>query len=341
MLKKTQLKTIEENKSIKAYNTFGVECFSEYFTRVNSEEELREILLNKKFKKKFILGGGSNLLLTKKILGLCIHVNLKGIHTVEENEEHIVLEVQAGENWHKFVVWTINQGYGGLENLSLIPGNTGTAPIQNIGAYGVELKDSFVSCKAMNVQTAEISKFNLEDVAFGYRTSIFKTTLKGKYVITSVQFRLTKKNHKLKTSYGAIKEEMGNTPVSPKSIADAVISIRERKLPDPKVIGNGGSFFKNPIIKEKQFENLLEKYPEIPYYRMNSSEIKIPAGWLIESLGFKGFKKGDAGVHKDQALILVNHGKASGQEILALSQELQKKVKDIFDIYLEIEVNIY
>ena len=162
MLKKTQLKTIEENKSIKAYNTFGVECFSEYFSRVNSEEELREILLNKNFKKKFILGGGSNLLLTKNMLGLCIHINLKGIHIVEENDEHVVLEVQAGENWHEFVVWTINQGYGGLENLSLIPGNTGTAPIQNIGAYGVELKDSFVSCKAMNVETTEISKFNLD-----------------------------------------------------------------------------------------------------------------------------------------------------------------------------------
>jgi len=335
------LKTIDKNKSIKAYNTFGVECFSEYFTRVNTEEELREILLKKSFTKKFILGGGSNLLFTKNILGLCIQIDLRGITVIDENEENVVLEVQAGENWHEFVVWTIDQGYGGLENLSLIPGNTGTAPIQNIGAYGVELKERFVSCKAMDMESAEIREFNLEDAAFGYRTSVFKTTLKGKYVITSVRFQLTKKNHKLETSYGAIRKELGSKVVTPKSISEAVISIRERKLPDPKVIGNSGSFFKNPIIKEDQFKILLKKYPKIPFYEINKSEVKIPAGWLIESLGYKGYKKGDAGVHKDQALVLVNHGNASGNEILELSQELQKKVKDTFDIDLETEVNIY
>ena len=335
------MKTIDKNKSIKAYNTFGVECFSEYFTRVNTEEELREILLKKSFTKKFILGGGSNLLFTKNILGLCIQIDLRGITVIDENEEYVVLEVQAGENWHEFVVWTIDQGYGGLENLSLIPGNTGTAPIQNIGAYGVELKERFVSCRAMDMESAEIREFNLEDAAFGYRTSVFKTTLKGKYVITSVRFQLTKKNHKLETSYGAIRKELGSKVVTPKSISEAVISIRERKLPDPKVIGNSGSFFKNPIIKEDQFKILQKKYPKIPFYEINKSEVKIPAGWLIESLGYKGYKKGDAGVHKDQALVLVNHGNASGNEILELSQELQKKVKDTFDIDLETEVNIY
>lgn len=335
------MKTIDKNKSIKEYNTFGVECFSEYFTRVNTEEELREILLKKSFTKKFILGGGSNLLFTKNILGLCIQIDLRGITVIDENEEYVVLEVQAGENWHEFVVWTIDQGYGGLENLSLIPGNTGTAPIQNIGAYGVELKERFVSCKAMDMESAEIREFNLEDAAFGYRTSVFKTTLKGKYVITSVRFQLTKKNHKLETSYGAIRKELGSKVVTPKSISEAVISIRERKLPDPKVIGNSGSFFKNPIIKEDQFKILQKKYPKIPFYEINKSEVKIPAGWLIESLGYKGYKKGDAGVHKDQALVLVNHGNASGNEILELSQELQKKVKDTFDIDLETEVNIY
>ena len=335
------MKTIDKNKSIKAYNTFGVECFTEYFTRVNTEEELREMLLKKSFTKKFILGGGSNLLFTKNILGLCIQIDLRGITVVDENEDNVILEVQAGENWHEFVVWTIDQGYGGLENLSLIPGNTGTAPIQNIGAYGVELKDSFVSCKAMDMESAEIREFNLQDAAFGYRTSVFKTTLKGKYVITSVQFQLTKKNHKLKTSYGAIQEELGSKTVTPKSISEAVISIRERKLPDPKVIGNSGSFFKNPIIKEEEFKILLKKYPNLPFYETDNSEVKIPAGWLIESLGYKGYKKGDAGVHKDQALVLVNHGNASGHEILELSQELQKKVKETFNIDLEIEVNIY
>jgi UDP-N-acetylmuramate dehydrogenase len=335
------LKAINKNKSIKAYNTFGVECFTEYFTRVNTEEELREMLLKKSFTKKFILGGGSNLLFTKNILGLCIQIDLRGISVVDENEDNVILEVQAGENWHEFVVWTIDKGYGGLENLSLIPGNTGTAPIQNIGAYGVELKDSFVSCKAMDVESAEIREFNLQDAAFGYRTSVFKTTLKGKYVITSVQFQLTKKKHKLKTSYGAIQEELGSKTVTPKSISEAVISIRERKLPDPKVIGNSGSFFKNPIIKEEEFKILLKKYPNLPFYETDNSEVKIPAGWLIESLGYKGYKKGDAGVHKDQALVLVNHGNASGHEILELSQELQKKVKETFNIDLEIEVNIY
>ncbi len=269
------MKTIDKNKSIKAYNTFGVECFSEYFTRVNSEEELREILLKKSFTKKFILGGGSNLLFTKNILGLCIQIDLRGITVIDENEEYVVLEVQAGENWHEFVVWTIDQGYGGLENLSLIPGNTGTAPIQNIGAYGVELKERFVSCKAMDMKSAEIREFNLEDAAFGYRTSVFKTTLKGKYVITSVRFQLTKKNHKLETSYGAIRKELGSKVVTPKSISEAVISIRERKLPDPKVIGNSGSFFKNPIIKEVQFKILLKKYPKIPFYEINKSESKF------------------------------------------------------------------
>ncbi len=335
------MKTIDENKSIKAYNTFGVECFSEYFTRVNTEEELQEILLKKSFTKKFILGGGSNLLFTKNILGLCIQIDLRGITVVVENEDYVVLEVQAGENWHEFVVWTIYQGYGGLENLSLIPGNTGTAPIQNIGAYGVELKNNFVSCKAVDMESAEIREFNLQDVAFGYRTSIFKTTLKGKYVITSVQFQLTKKKHKLKTSYGAIQKELGSKAITPKSISEAVISIRERKLPDPKIIGNSGSFFKNPIIKKEEFKILLKKYPNIPFYKTNNSDVKIPAGWLIESLGYKGYKKGDAGVHKGQALVLVNYGNASGQEILELSQEIQKKVKETFNIDLKIEVNIY
>ena len=331
---------IKKNISLKHLNTFGMDVKAKEFASVGSELDLAKVLaINSS--NLLVLGGGSNMLLTEDPDALVLHINIKGIEVVSIFKNNIRVKVAAGENWHDFVSWSLKKNYGGIENLSLIPGNVGTAPIQNIGAYGVELKDSFVSCKAMDVESAEIREFNLQDAAFGYRTSVFKTTLKGKYVITSVQFQLTKKKHKLKTSYGAIQEELGSKTVTPKSISEAVISIRERKLPDPKVIGNSGSFFKNPIIKEEEFKILQKKYPNLPFYETDNSEVKIPAGWLIESLGYKGYKKGDAGVHKDQALVLVNHGNASGHEILELSQELQKKVKETFNIDLEIEVNIY
>ena len=335
------MKTIEQHKSLKAYNTFGVECFCEYFTSVSTTEELRAALLNEDFSQRFILGGGSNLLLTKNLSGLCIHVNLKGIRIVEENDDLVIIEASAGENWHEFVLWTLNQGYGGLENLALIPGNIGTAPIQNIGAYGVELKDCFVNCTTLDTITATPHRFNLEEAVFGYRNSIFKTALKGKHVITAVQFRLTKKNHILKTDYGVIQEELGSKVSSPKNIAEAVIAIRQRKLPDPKKIGNSGSFFKNPVVTEIQFQNLLQEHPEMPHYRISDSEVKIPAGWIIDRLGYKGTKRGAAGVHEHQALVLVNHGNASGIEILTLAKEIQEKVLVNFKISLEIEVNIY
>ena len=335
------MKTIEQHKSLKAYNTFAVESFCEHFISVNTTEELRAALLNEDFSERFILGGGSNLLLTKNLSGLCIHVNLKGIRVIEEDDDHAIIEASAGENWHDFVLWTLNQGYGGLENLALIPGNIGTAPIQNIGAYGVELKDSFVNCTTLETKTAITHRFNLEEVVFGYRNSIFKTDLKGKHVVTAVQFRLTKKNHILKTNYGAIQEELGNYVSSPKNIAKAVIAIRQRKLPDPKKIGNSGSFFKNPVVTETHFQNLLFKYPEMPHYRISDSGVKIPAGWIIDRLGYKGIKRGAAGVHEHQALVLVNHGNASGIEILTLAKEIQEKVLVNFKISLEIEVNIY
>ena len=335
------MKTIEQHKSLKAYNTFGVECFCEYFTSVSTTEELRAALLNEDFSQRFILGGGSNLLLTKNLSGLCIHVDLKGIRIVEENDDLVIIEASAGENWHEFVLWTLDQGYGGLENLALIPGNIGTAPIQNIGAYGVELKDCFVNCTTLDTITATPHRFNLEEAVFGYRNSIFKTALKGKHIITAVQFRLTKKNHILKTDYGVIQEELGSKVSSPKNIAEAVIAIRQRKLPDPKKIGNSGSFFKNPIVTEIQFQNLLQEHPEMPHYRISDSEVKIPAGWIIDRLGYKGTKRGAAGVHEHQALVLVNHGNASGIEILTLAKEIQEKVLVNFKISLEIEVNIY
>ena len=335
------MKTIEQHKSLKEYNTFGVECFCEYFTSVSTTEELRAALLNEDFSQRFILGGGSNLLLTKNLSGLCIHVDLKGIRIVEENDDLVIIEASAGENWHDFVLWTLDQGYGGLENLALIPGNIGTAPIQNIGAYGVELKNCFVNCTTLDTITATPHRFNLEEAVFGYRNSIFKTALKGKHIITAVQFRLTKKNHILKTDYGVIQEELGSKVSSPKNIAEAVIAIRQRKLPDPKKIGNSGSFFKNPVVTEIQFQNLLQEHPEMPHYRISDSEVKIPAGWIIDRLGYKGIKRGAAGVHKHQALVLVNHGNASGIEILTLAKEIQEKVLVNFKISLEIEVNIY
>ena len=335
------MKTIEQHKSLKAYNTFGVECFCEYFTSVSTTEELGAALLNEDFSERFILGGGSNLLFTKNLSGLCIHIGLKGIRVIEEDADHVIIEASAGENWHDFVIWTLDQGYGGLENLALIPGNIGTAPIQNIGAYGVELKNSFVNCTTLDTKTATPHQFNLEEAVFGYRNSIFKTDLKGKHVITAVQFRLTKKNHALKTAYGTLQEELGNNLPTPKNIAEAVIAIRQRKLPDPKKIGNSGSFFKNPVITEKHFQKLLVAYPEMPHYRISNSEVKIPAGWIIDRLGYKGIKRGGAGVHEHQALVLVNHGNARGIEILSLAQEIQEKVLERFEISLEIEVNIY
>lgn len=283
------------------------------------------------------------MLLTKDIDALVMHINLKGIRVVLQEEETVIVKVMAGENWHDLVLWSIDQGYGGLENLSLIPGNTGTAPIQNIGAYGVELKDVFVSCEAMNIATQELEAFSKEDCKFGYRDSIFKNEVKGKYIITSVQLRLTKTNHKLLTFYGAIEDELkAMNIITPtiRDISNAVIAIRSQKLPDPKEIGNSGSFFKNPVVSKKTFEKFHKKHPDAPYYELEGKAYKIPAGWLIEQSGFKGKRFGDAGVHDKQALVLVNHGKATGQELLNLSNKIQETVEKNFSIRLTPEVNI-
>ena len=326
--------------SLKAFNTFGIDQTAENFVAVRSQEELKEALSLAQFEQKFILGGGSNLLLTQPIKGLCIHIALKGINVIQEDDETVIVEAMAGENWHDFVCWTLEQGYGGLENLSLIPGNVGTSPIQNIGAYGVELKDVFESCTTLDRHNLTERKFTAEDAQFGYRSSFFKTKGKGQYVISAVQFRLTKKAHMIKTSYGAIKQALGNKESTPQNIALAVISIRQSKLPNPAELGNSGSFFKNPVITKEQFDQLLTSYPELPSYPQENGQVKIPAGWLIDQLGFKGKRIGDAGVHKKQALVLVNYGNASGQEILALAQKIQAAVKESFNISLEAEVNI-
>ncbi|MDC8006108.1 UDP-N-acetylmuramate dehydrogenase [Aureisphaera galaxeae] len=334
---------IEEHKSLKPFNTFGIDCKARYFASVTSVTKLKELLSQNIHPSRFILGGGSNLLLTQDVDALVIHVNLRGISILSEENGQVILEVNAGENWHEFVMHCIENGYGGVENLSLIPGNIGTAPIQNIGAYGVELKDVFVNCKALEIESLEERTFDHSECEFGYRDSIFKNEAKGKYIITSVTLRLTTQDHTLSTSYGAIKtqlEKQGVTTPTIKDISDAVITIRKSKLPDPAEIGNSGSFFKNPVIGSDDFQQFRLSYPNAPFYEVSPTEFKIPAGWLIEQAGFKGQRFGDAGVHKNQALVLVNHGNASGSELWELALKIQKKVKEDFGIYIEPEVNV-
>ncbi len=284
------------------------------------------------------------MLLTRDVDNTVLQLNLKGKEIVSENEEEVFVKANAGENWHEFVLFTIQNNWGGLENLSLIPGNVGTAPIQNIGAYGVEIKDSFVSCDALDIQTLEMREFSATDCEFGYRNSIFKQKLKGKYIITSVTFRLKKVDHNISTNYGAINDELKakgiNNPTI-KDISNAVISIRQQKLPDPKVLGNSGSFFQNPVVPKEHLHKLQQDFPEIPYYEVSESEVKIPAGWLIDKAGFKGYREGDAGVHKYQALVLVNYGSATGKEILDLAKKIQKEIFERYRIYLQPEVNIF
>ncbi|HET8837458.1 MAG TPA: UDP-N-acetylmuramate dehydrogenase, partial [Flavobacteriaceae bacterium] len=261
---------------------------------------------------------------------------------LEQDEGSVLVRAKAGENWHEFVLWCLKNDFGGLENLSLIPGNVGSAPIQNIGAYGVELKDWFVSCETVNVQTLESRNFSKEECHFGYRNSVFKNELKNQFIISSVSFRLTKKNHVLHTGYGAIQGELGDLE-NPgiRDVSDAVIKIRQEKLPDPKEIGNSGSFFKNPVVAVEKFESIQKQYPEIPFYPAEEAYVKIPAGWLIDQAGFKGYRKGDAGVHKKQALVLVNYGNASGTEILNLAEKIRSEINSKYGILLEFEVNVF
>lgn len=334
---------IKNNISLKPFNTFGIDVTAKHFVTINDIDSLKHVLALKEYPNKLILGGGSNMLLTKDFNGLVIHINLKGIEIVSEEEDAVIIKAYAGENWHEFVLWCINNNFGGIENLSLIPGNVGTAPIQNIGAYGVELKDTFESCEAISLETKSIKSFSKSDCKFGYRNSIFKQEAKGAYVITSVNFKLSKYNHSLNVNYGAITSQLEIMKVNKPTIQDvskAIISIRESKLPNPKEIGNSGSFFKNPVISKKQFNTLLENFKDIPSYSISEDEVKVPAGWLIEKAGFKGKQFGDYGVHKNQALVLVNYGNAKGIDILNLSKLIQKTVKRLFGIFIEAEVNI-
>ena len=334
---------IQNNISLKPYNTFGIDVTAKHFVSVSNINDLKQIISLKEFPEKLVLGGGSNMLLTKDFDGLVIHINFKGIEIISEDDDTVIVKANAGENWHEFVLWCINNDFGGIENLSLIPGNVGTSPIQNIGAYGVELKDSFESCEALSFKTKTFQSFKKSDCNFGYRNSIFKKEAKNKFIITSVNFKLTKNNHKLYINYGAITSQLELMQVISPTIQDvskAVISIRESKLPNPKDIGNSGSFFKNPVISKKQFNILTENFKDIPSYPISENEVKVPAGWLIEKAGFKGKQFGNYGVHKNQALVLVNYGNAKGLDILNLSKLIQKTVKRLFHISIETEVNI-
>lgn len=334
---------IEVDYSLKGLNTFGVAVSAAAFARFSSVDELTSILdHNQNHLPLYILGGGSNILFTKDCPFLVLKNELLGKEIVAETTESLIIKVGAGEKWHDFVMHAVSNGWGGVENLSLIPGSVGASPMQNIGAYGVEIKDVFESLEAFHIESGEIHTFNKEACHFGYRESVFKRTLKGQYIITSVSFNLTKKPS-FNTAYGAIQQEIeraGVTTLSVKAISDAVIRIRQSKLPDPAILGNAGSFFKNPVVAQEIADNVLKNWPDAPNYSQQDGSVKLAAGWLIEKAGLKGYRTGTCGVHEKQALVLVNYGGATGQEVIDLSQYVMDKVFIEFGVQLEREVNI-
>ncbi len=335
---------IKENFSLHEFNTFHIDSVARYFTEVNSFETLRELITSGKLDETplIILGGGSNMLFTGNFKGIVVHLINKGIEITGNTEDTILVKASAGENWHEFVNYCVKNGFGGLENLSLIPGNVGSCPIQNIGAYGIEVKDSFQSLEAMDLQTGELLVFSKEECRFGYRDSIFKRDLKGKFAICSVTFELNL-NPEVHLEYGVIKQELADMGIQNPGIADvskAVCTIRESKLPDPKVIGNAGSFFKNPAVDQDIAEKLVEAFPKLVFYPLGDKKVKLAAGWLIEQCGWKGFREGDAGVHEKQSLVLVNYGNATGSNILTLAHRIQNSVYERFGVKLEMEVNV-
>jgi len=343
---------IQTNISLKPYNTFGIDAAAKYFTEIKSVDDFCGIIGDKQLsaEKKLILGGGSNMLLTKNYDGLVIRNCIPGIEVVSEGEHTITVKANAGVVWHQLVLWAIERNYGGIENLSLIPGFCGAAPMQNIGAYGVEIKDVFHELEAVDMHTGELVKFNLNDCEFGYRESVFKGKYKGQFLITSLSLRFIKLNseharaqYRFKTDYGDIKETLGQMKaynLSIKAVSDAVIKIRSAKLPDPKKIGNAGSFFKNPVISKARFDTLVAQYPVMPSYLQKDGSVKVPAGWLIEQCGWKGKVVGNTGSHATQALVLVNYGNATGNEIWQLALDIQQSVKEKFGIEISPEVNV-
>lgn len=335
---------ILKNISLKQYNTFGIEAKAKRFATFSSTLELKKILTSKEHKDepKLILGEGSNVLFTKDFDGLVLKNKIKGIEVEKEDDEFVWVKANAGESWHDLVLFAIDNGYGGIENLSLIPGSVGAAPMQNIGAYGVEIKDVFFELEAMHINTGDEVRFTKKRCLFGYRDSIFKNFYKDQYVITNVTIKLTKKPI-LNLSYGAIQTELHTMGIYKPTINDvskAVIKIRQSKLPDPKEIGNSGSFFKNPVVPKTQFEGLKSKFPEIASYPVSKKEVKLAAGWLIDQAGWKGKTIDNYGVHKNQALVLVNYGGANGEEIYKLSEEILLDIKTKYGIELEREVNV-
>jgi len=336
---------IKKDFSLKNFNTFGIDIKAKYFFEASNQQSLLDILSLPEYanEKKLFLGQGSNILFTKNFDGLVIKINLIGIEKISETEQDILIKVGAGNIWHDFVLYCIEKSYGGLENLSLIPGTVGASPIQNIGAYGVELKDVFHSLEAIEIKTGNKKVFDKIDCEFGYRNSVFKNKLKNQYIITSVTFKLNK-NNTINTSYGDIQKKLAEKTkdsYSIKDVSEAVCEIRKSKLPNPKEIGNAGSFFKNPEIDIAIFEKIKLKYPEITSYKLSDpNKVKVPAGWLIEKCGWKGKTFDNYGVHKNQALVLVNYGGADGNKIKKLSEEIKKSVFEFFEIELETEVNI-
>lgn len=341
---------IEKNKLLTGYNTFGLPALAQYFVEIQSVEEFKALIQDPIYRKnkKLILGGGSNLLFTDNFSGIVIKNSITGISITSETEKETIVKVNAGEVWHRFVCWCIGKNFAGIENLSLIPGQAGAAPMQNIGAYGVEIKDVFYELEALDMVTGEAIRFSLSDCEFGYRESIFKNKLKGKYIITSVSLRLIPLSSKhayysFKTEYGDIKNtlaEMQKYELNLQTVSDAVCKIRQTKLPDPKKLGNAGSFFKNPVVDKSKYAELSEKNPLIPSYPQKDGKVKIPAGWLIEQCGWKGKVVGHTGSHISQALVLVNYGKATGAEIWKLALEIKKSVSEKFGIEIEPEVNV-
>ena len=329
--------------SLKPYNTFGIDVKAASFASFNSIEELITLLPSIKSHETLISGGGSNMLFTKDFEGLFVRNCIKGIQEIERTETHVVIEAGAGELWHDFVMYCVDRGYGGLENLSLIPGCVGASPMQNIGAYGVEIKDTFAYLDAVEISTGEIKRFHLADCAFGYRESVFKRALKNQYVICKVAFTLTLQPV-INTSYGVIEAELKQMGISNPGIKDvskAVIRIRQSKLPDPKELGNAGSFFKNPVVTAEVLESIQSTYARVPSYPAGEGHVKLAAGWLIEQAGWKGKRFGAVGVHELQALVLVNYGGGTGKEIYALSERIIEDIQEKFGVSLEREVNIY
>jgi len=333
---------IQENFSLKHYNTFGIDAKARYFSAFSNVAQLTELTTQNSRLTHFILGGGSNILFTRDVDGLVLKNDIKGIEIIKEDTDHVYVKAGAGENWHQFVMYCIQNNWAGIENLSLIPGNVGATPMQNIGAYGVEIKETFHELKAFHLHEKMNYTFGLKDCQFGYRDSVFKHKYKDQFVILHVTYRFDK-IPKYNTSYGAVEQElekMGMKELSIAAISQAVINIRTSKLPDPAVIGNAGSFFKNPSIGKAKFDHLKSIFPNIPGYQNQDGTTKLAAGWLIEQCGWKGYRKGDAGCHEKQALVLVNYGNARGEEIYNLSEDIKQSVQEKFGVVLEREVNL-